>query len=103
MSGMEIPFIPQTSAQKLEGSKPQPVSARKAAGAYSAAKSGADAIQISSKSKLMQKLRASYSELEKSEPHKTADVKSQVESKSIENKAEDVVNGILRGTLFETL
>ncbi len=100
---MEIPFIPQSSAQKIDTSKAQAVSTRKASSAYSSSASASDAIQISSKSKLMQKLRAAYSELEKADSQKSADVKQQLEKESIANNSEDIVNSILKGTIFDSI
>jgi hypothetical protein len=102
---MEIPYIPQTSPQKVDSAKVQAVNAKKAAGAYSAAKkSASDEIQISSKSKLMQKLRASYGNLEKADEAKAPELrKITVDDKMVKMSSEDIVHGILRGTIFEVI
>jgi hypothetical protein len=105
MRKMEVPFIPQSTPQKVDSSKTQAVNAKKAAGAYAAKKSDtSDAIQISSKSKLMQKLRASYSELEKADASKGQELKKiQIDDKILKMSSEDIVHGILKGSLFEAL
>ncbi len=101
MSQMEVPFIPQSSPQKVDSAKTQAVAARKAYGAGKTGKAESDALQISSKSKLMQKLRASYSELEKADEEKVEVVKMKVDDKTLKMTSEELVHGILKGTLFE--
>ncbi len=98
---MEVPFIPQSTAQKVDGGKTQSVAARKAYNAGASLKTDSDALQISSKSKLMQKLRAAYSELEKAEEKKIEVAKLKVDSETIKMSPEELVDGILKGTLFE--
>ena len=102
---MEVPFIPQSTPQKVDSAKTQAVSSKKAANAYSATKSGAaDAIQISSKSKLMQKLTASYNELDKADNTKAADYKKlQADDTLVKMSSADIVDGILKGSLFEVM
>ncbi|MFA6448540.1 MAG: hypothetical protein WCX65_03645 [bacterium] len=102
---MEVPFIPQNSPQKLDSAKTQAVGTRKVANAYSAAKASAtDEIQISSKSKLMQKLRASYAELDKADGSKAPELKKiSIDDKLVKMSSEEIVHGILKGTIFETI
>ncbi len=100
---MEVPFIPKAVTAKTETAKPAPVAQKKAAGAYAANKAGSDEITISSKSKLMAKMRASYSDLEKKAADKVVGAKEEVEKHAMEMSAEDIVHGILKGTLFDTI
>ncbi len=100
---MEVPFIPDNSIQKAETRKPGAVQAQKAYGATAPKKAESDGFEISSKSRLMQKLRAGYDELEKKDEQKVAEVKDRIANKAYELDSEQIVAGILSGTLFETI
>jgi flagellar biosynthesis anti-sigma factor FlgM len=100
---MEIPIIPSNLVQKTEMLKAPVAGSRKTSSAYSANKAESDAIQISSKSKLMQKLRKQYSDLEKQDKVKVSEIKDKLEKGTLELTYEELVTGILSGTLFETV
>lgn len=62
-----------------------------------------DAVEISSKSRLMAKLKASYSELEKTDAEKTRQIKEKIELNTLELSSEEIVTHILKGTLFDSI
>lgn len=100
---MEVPIIPKNIVQKTETPKTQAVNAKKAYAAGAAKKADSDAIQISSKSKLMQKLRTQYDGLEKNEMIKAAEVREKLEDGTLKLSSEEIVQSILHGTIFETI
>jgi anti-sigma28 factor (negative regulator of flagellin synthesis) len=101
---MEIPFIPNETIQRSDTQKANPVQATKAYGASGKKTADAgDAVQISSKSKLMQKLRTSYAELEKQDEAKVIETKQQLEKSTVEMSSEEIVTHILSGSLFDAV
>ena len=103
---MEIPNIPikptvskSSSASQIDGKQ------RAAAKAYGggAADSG-DSLNLSANGKLLQALKSEYTKLEGNEGNaaKVEDLKSRLQEEGrLALSAEDLVAGILQGTLFE--
>ena len=102
---MEIPFVPNTGTGKAESAKTSAVNSVKAYKNAAARKPEAksDAVEISSKSRLMAKLKASYAELEKADAEKVQKIREQIETNTLELSSEEIVNHILTGTLFDTI
>lgn len=94
---MEIPIVPKSSLYKAEdpAKVQKPTAAHKAAQAYKTEPSKSDSVDISSKSKLLQKLTKAYDEIEV----KQAEKKTLVNVNAL--SSEEIVHSILRGTLFE--
>lgn len=97
---MEIPIIPKNVA---ESAKTNAVSGAKAYKAGAARKAESDAVQISSKSKLMQKLRTTYSELEKKDEEKVREIREKLDGSPLEMSSEEIVTNILKGTMFDVI
>lgn len=96
---MEMPLIPKNIMPRVEDpSKTQKTTAAvKAAKAYSSTgTAGTDSVNISEKSRLLQKLTKSYQELEAAQAPK----KNLVPIATL--SSEEIVSSILKGTLFES-
>lgn len=96
---MEIPYVPKSTVYKAEdpAKVQKTTAAHKAVKAYKTEPSRADSVDISSKSRLLQKLRKSFDDVEA----------AQAEKKNLVNvtalSSEEIVHSILRGTLFDTI
>ncbi|HOY62776.1 MAG TPA: flagellar biosynthesis anti-sigma factor FlgM [bacterium] len=102
---MEMPFVPTSMSGKADTAKTSAVNSAKAyknAGPQKAA-AQSDAVEISSKSRLMAKLKASYSELEKADAEKTKQIKEKLDLNTLELSSEEIVTHILKGTLFDSI
>jgi len=99
---MEIPFIPKNTLQKAEDpAKLQKTDNKKAAEVDKKTEISGDVVTISPKSRLLQKLRAEYGRLDVDKDLKVEPLKASV--KIVEMAPEEIVHGILRGTLFEQI
>lgn len=102
---MEVPFIPKAFLQKTDSpGQVRPTQPKQAADAYAsqAARDREDKVQISSESRLLQKLQSDYKKLENAE-NSMFKAKFDVDKLSLGMSAEDIVEGILKGTLFEVV
>jgi len=102
---MEVPFIPKNVLHKAGSpAKNGGVRAREALKAYqNEAGSTTDSVNISSKSRLMQKLSAEYENLDNTSGSRVESLKNTGVPTVSSMSAEEIVEGILRGTLFDVI
>lgn len=102
---MEFQFTPRVTGGKVdETSRPQAVDKTKAA-SYGKALVGAetDALNLSPKARLMQSLTAKYDKLPGNEA-KVDEIARKINEKgSHALSSEEIVSGILKGSLFEAI
>jgi hypothetical protein len=100
---MEVNFTPPKPNAKVEEPNRVKMPLRPIADAYRKVGESSDQVQVSSKGKLLLSLRESYSKLDEAKPT----VGSQEIAKKLESgkalNPEEIVNGILQGTLFQSV
>ncbi len=104
---MEIPYVLKAFLQKTEiPEQVRPARSKQVADAYASGtgtvQDKRDEVKISSESRLLQKLQVDYKKLE-SVKNSTFETRVDTENLSLSMSAEDIVEGILKGTLFEVI
>ena len=101
---MEIPYIPDSIVSKVgDPAKPQKTDSRAVADVYQKTVACSDEVTISAQSRLMAQLSTEYIKLEDNSTAKIERIISEVEVGIYEMTVEEIVEGILRGTLFDIL
>ena len=98
---MEVGNVHNTGPQKAEELRESRPVGKKAANAYAKVEQK-DSVDVSSKAKLLLKLREAYDKLpEVKSDRDVKEMKEKVEKDVLDMTSEDLVNSILKGTLFE--
>jgi hypothetical protein len=100
---MEVSNVNNLGSQKAEGLKETRLANSRSVNAY--AKAGQkDSVDVSSEAKLLHKLRTTYDKLPEATSNvKAQDVKERTEQGVTSLSSEEIVTGILKGTLFEVI
>jgi anti-sigma28 factor (negative regulator of flagellin synthesis) len=99
MSKMEIPYVPKTAINKADDAARVDMTKTRRVNVADAAAPQADGVSFSSKARLMSSLRSQYDKLE-TPAEKITTLKDQATNSTLKMSSEDIVNGILRGTMF---
>ncbi len=100
---MEIGNIQNQGAPKAEELKEAKALRSRSINAYAKAEQG-DSVDVSSKAKLLHKLRESYDKLPDAKGDSDVAVaKEELESSTVKMSSEEIVSSILKGTLFEVI
>ena len=100
---MEIGNIQNQGPLKAEELKEVKTARNRAINAYAKAERN-DSVDVSSKAKLLLKLRDSYDKLpEAKSTDQVKDVKDKLEKGTVRLSSEEIVSSILQGTLFEVI
>ncbi len=98
---MEIGNIQNQAAPKAEELREAKPARSRAVNAYAKAERN-DSVDVSSKAKLLHKLRDSYDKLpEAKTADQVQDVKDKIEKGTVHLSSEEIVTSILKGTLFD--
>ena len=100
---MEIGNIQNQGPQKAEELRETKPARNRAIDAYAKAERN-DSVDVSSKAKLLHKLRESYDKLpEVKADQQVKDVKENLDKGTLRLTSEEIVSSILKGTLFEVV
>jgi anti-sigma28 factor (negative regulator of flagellin synthesis) len=100
---MEIGNIQNQGPLKAEELKEAKSAKNRAVNAYAKAERN-DSVDVSSKAKLLLKLRESYDKLpDAKSAGQTAELKEKLEKGTVHLSSEEIVSSILQGSLFEVI